>query len=396
VRGLTACALSVMTIESSGSCSVCARPRPGLCRPGDSPAVLGDLQMRARTGFIRFLQQVGVATLAVLVVVLSLELTVRIVRRVSPPERAEARSTDYITCDRDSLLGWVFPASSQGLFQTGPHPTRLETNELGLRSPPIDAGREPCVRILVLGDSYAFGWGVRKNEVFPRQLEAMIVERYPDISVDVLNAGMPGYGLYQQRAMLERVLSHVELDIVVSTFSLANDPADDLRILRFAPDRLTDYTPELSRRNAVLTWVLGQSALARFVDRRTAAVRFKIANSSGEAIDAAARCMSELLSTCADHDLRVLQVSIPHRSEITGGWKAKPVTSLSRRASDMLDRVAEQHGVRTVDAMEAMLAIEDSAEAYLQNNSHWAPDGHRAVAEAVLDALPEEWLRTPD
>ena len=62
----------------------------------------------------------------------------------------------------------------------------------------------------------------------------------------------------------------------------------------------------------------------------------------------------------------------------------------------MQNRVAEQHGVRTVDAMEAMLAIEGSAETYLLNDSHWAPDGHRAVAEAVVDALPEEWLRTPD
>jgi len=352
--------------------------------------------MRARAGFIRFLQQVGVSILAVVVAVLSLELAVRIVRRVSPPERAAARSADYITCDRDSLLGWTFPASSEGLFQTGPHPTRMETNELGLRSPPIDAGREPCLRILVLGDSYAFGWGVQKNDVFPRQLEAMIAERYAGISVEVLNAGVPGYGLYQQRAMLERVLSHVELDIVISTFSLANDPADDLRILRFAPDRLTDYSPELSRRNAVLAWVIRRSALARFVDRRTSAVRFKIANSSGEAIDAATKCMSELLSTCAEHNLRVLQVSIPHRSEIAGGWKGKLVTSLSERASDMQNRLAEQHGVRMVDATEAMLAIEDSTGAYLLNDSHWAPAGHRAVAEAVLAALPEEWLRTPD
>jgi lysophospholipase L1-like esterase len=352
--------------------------------------------MRARPGFIHFLQQVGVSALAVLVAVLSLELTVRIVRRLSPPERAETRSVDSITCDRDSLLGWIFPASSRGLFRAGPHPTPLETNELGLRNPPINLGREPCLRILVLGDSYAFGWGVQKDEAFPRQLEAMIVERYPGVSVEVLNAGVPGYGLYQQRAMLERVLSHVELDIVVSTFSLANDPADDLRILRFAPDRLTDYSPELSRRNPVLAWVMGRSALARFVDRRTSAMRFKIANSSGEAVDAATKCMNELLSACAEHGLRVLQVSIPHRSEIAGGWKARLVTSLSKRARDMQNRVAEQHGVRTIDAMETMLAIADSAETYLLNDSHWAPDGQRAVAEAVLDALPEEWLRATD
>ncbi len=150
--------------------------------------------MRARPGFIHFLQRVGVSALAVLVVVLSLELIVRIVRRLSPPERAETRSVDFITCDRDSLLGWIFPASSQGLFQTGPHPTPLETNELGLRNPPIDVGREPCLRIIVLGDSYAFGWGVQKNEAFPRQLEAMIVERYPRVSVEVVNAGYPGMG----------------------------------------------------------------------------------------------------------------------------------------------------------------------------------------------------------
>jgi hypothetical protein len=54
----------------------------------------------------------------------------------------------------------------------------ITTNSLGLRGKEINKNKEPGVyRILMLGDSSTFGWGVKDNESFPAQLEANLKEK---------------------------------------------------------------------------------------------------------------------------------------------------------------------------------------------------------------------------
>ena len=66
----------------------------------------------------------------------------------------------------------------------------VTTNSLGFRSQELDP-EKPL--IAVLGDSIAFGYGVDNNETIPALLQRLL-PRY-----NVLNAGVPGYNLVQQR-----------------------------------------------------------------------------------------------------------------------------------------------------------------------------------------------------
>ncbi len=273
------------------------------------------------------------------------------------------------------------------------HVTEVQTDHLGLRNPRARSGRNPDRRIIVLGDSYAFGWGVQEEETFPRQLERMIGERYPDVLVEVVNAGVPGYGLYQQRAVLERLLSDAPADIVVSTFSLANDAVDDLRLLRFVPDRLEEYSPELRQRGTVARRIIDGSRLLSLVDYRTSPLQFKIANARGAALEATAGCLNGLLSTCEARGLSVLMVVMPQRSEITStGLEAWLVGAGTASARRLVARIADEHGVLRTDATEALRSVHAREGAYLQNDPHWTPAGHTAVAREILVALPEVWL----
>ena len=63
----------------------------------------------------------------------------------------------------------------------------VETNSLGLRGPEPSQGQGP--RVLALGDSVTFGWGVPYEDSYPAQLQEALSEKAP--SVEVLNAGMP-------------------------------------------------------------------------------------------------------------------------------------------------------------------------------------------------------------
>src|SRR5262249_707910 len=149
-------------------------------------------------------------------------------RRTNAAPTAPAAKNRFLVCDHDSTLGWVFAPGSRGEFVSGTYLTAVEANAWGLRNREVNATDSACTGILVLGASYTFGWGVAEAECFPRQFEELARQRDGD-GVEVINAGIPGYGVYQQCIMLERLTRALRIDIVVSTFSLANDPVDDLR-----------------------------------------------------------------------------------------------------------------------------------------------------------------------
>ncbi len=90
----------------------------------------------------------------------------------------------------------------------------VRTNELGLRERPlseIPAGP----RILLLGNSVTFGWGVRQDETFGRLLEKRL-------GVATINTGVPGYNTTQAFRFLERDGDALHPDVVLVMY-VGND-----------------------------------------------------------------------------------------------------------------------------------------------------------------------------
>jgi lysophospholipase L1-like esterase len=92
------------------------------------------------------------------------------------------------------------------------------TNADGFRGRLPGAKRPATARVLVLGDSYTFGWAVTEEEVYPQRLEAIL--RQAGADVEVLNLGVPGYNTEQERHLLEETLPRYDPDIVVLGYVL--------------------------------------------------------------------------------------------------------------------------------------------------------------------------------
>ena len=92
--------------------------------------------------------------------------------------------------------GWSFTVNARGFRGRAPGKTGA-----GVR------------RVLALGDSFTFGWGVSGAEAYPARLEALLAAANREAVV--FNAGVPGYNTAQEACLLERLMGEAVPDVVL-------------------------------------------------------------------------------------------------------------------------------------------------------------------------------------
>lgn len=109
--------------------------------------------------------------------------------------------------DRERFSAAVLERTPDGVLRLVPgavdsylgHEVRI--SEQRLRNRPVEVPKPGDVfRVLVLGDSVPFGWGVGEDDPFPRRLEVLL-QREPRADgrrYEVVNAGSPGWGLAEE------------------------------------------------------------------------------------------------------------------------------------------------------------------------------------------------------
>lgn len=102
--------------------------------------------------------------------------------------------------------------------------TRVSINREGLRGPEIGPKTPGTLRVLVLGDSFAFGVGAREVDTYPARLQEILRSR--GVRAEVLNAGAPGYGVPDETAWYERWGKPLAPDVILVTVFIGNDLQD--------------------------------------------------------------------------------------------------------------------------------------------------------------------------
>src|SRR3989338_2488013 len=96
-------------------------------------------------------------------------------------------------------------------------PNQVGFPEIGLQASSINShgfrGEEinlSLCNILVFGDSFTFGYGVRDNETYSYLLDDLIGQK-----TEVINAGVSGYGLFQEYILFNRIYERYNPDGVI-------------------------------------------------------------------------------------------------------------------------------------------------------------------------------------
>lgn len=117
---------------------------------------------------------------------------------------------------------------------------KITSNQYGFRDQTMTRPRRPGVqRIAVMGDSWAFGWGVTYEKTFVRRLEKLLQEQHPQRPLELLNFAIPGHNMNQHFAMLgdevlsfrpDRVVLFLHLNDIDTILPVKRDVTPQLRL----------------------------------------------------------------------------------------------------------------------------------------------------------------------
>jgi lysophospholipase L1-like esterase len=245
-------------------------------------------------------------------------------------------------------------------------------NELGVRD---DERSLRAPEIVVLGDSFAMGWGVAAQETFPELLEARV-------GVPVLNAGISSFGTARELMLLERIDTS-RLRVLVLQYS-DNDFEENATFRGFAghlPTRSRDAYDELvaQRRRAERYWFGRHTArVVRTLLRRLTRSLRPVSSSApqtrfGHGDVEVEAFLDPLLRTPVDlRGVEIVVVELLSR----GAPDAEFVETLASWIAD--DRAGGLH-LQPLDLSGVL-----QPEHQLRLDDHLNPLGHRVVAEAIL------------
>ncbi len=212
--------------------------------------------MRQEDESIRQPRQTVIRSIWPLILLLLLLAAAELLTRATVESTRLDRILDLV--ERDPVLLWRLRAGLNTIFENA----RVRTSEHHLRGPAFDVQPPPGTwRIVCLGASPTFGWGVEEAATYPTLLGDRL--RAQGIPVETINGGVPGYTSWQGRGFLPQVLSWSPAAVTIA-YDL-----NDLDIYRFfvndgRPD--SAHTPESETRIAAQN-LLDRSRLYTFARR---------------------------------------------------------------------------------------------------------------------------------
>jgi lysophospholipase L1-like esterase len=237
------------------------------------------------------------------------------------------------------------------------------------------------IRVVGLGDSIAFGWGVPENATFLAQLRRRFRNAHPEgANLEVVNMGVPGYNTYQEVEAFLAQAASLRPDVVVlflcdnddelPNFVRKRDPYTLRRsyLADLVTGRLRGAAPELARTSrrilATRAWRTNDAALAPPAYRHMVGA------------DAVERALTRLAAHCVEHGIPVVYAG-------TGGDLDARVRPMARRLGFVVvDDLAARVDAYLQRTGRPLTSLQVSA-----SDPHPNRDNHALIAASLYDAI---------
>jgi hypothetical protein len=293
--------------------------------------------------------------------------------------------------------------------------TRL--NSFGLRSPEVAVPKPAGTpRVLLLGDSFTFGFKAVDKDVFGRLLEGDLRRLDGREKTEVVNAGVVSYCPLLEYLQYRHHLHVLEPDLVILSFDMS-DVQDTMDYSRFL-ERAADGTPLFVTEKSLGTRATAWPALLSFqwVERKVTAVmtRFQAAKADSPFVRdldryvwtldkgkdwttearAAMAPIADLARLLRHHNIPLVLATYPQPWQVSasatpkGGIRAQygigeNSVHLNDRPFRMLEQFAAENNLPFVNATEAFRVDASPDTLFLETDFHFSPRGNALYAEVL-------------
>lgn len=313
---------------------------------------------------------------------------------------------------------WAVEPNLRLKHQTPEYTVELHTNSQGYRvsvaHEEYQPGRNPTrYRIVLLGSSFAFGWGVNHQESFAARLQRRLAEAgfAAGRRVEVINRGVPSLPPANNLNWLKSVGREYEPDLVIQFAygSMATPSRPQALAVRNGylvdPEAtIVTRAKSLSKSSAIVfySWTLSSMLRARNEPRSIAGTGRDVTlmthfDPGAAQVGDAVALYDDLRAAARSMGARVLVVYFPAafavHLEDTARWRHLGVRDGDAEKQLAFDRAfmayLEARGVACMDVTQALWdeAAKGQGRLYYWLDVHWTPAGNAVVAKSVSEFL---------
>lgn len=305
----------------------------------------------------------------------------------------------YLT---DADIGHIHTPNFRGRLEGAEFQVLVRINQAGLRGKELRPIKKNTFRILCLGDSFTWGYGSNDENTYPAELEKFLQIQYPFLDIQVLNAGVCGYGNNEELKLLRKMGKELRPNLIIIQFFAGNDFVDNVipanRAIEVRNGMLYAIQEPGKDRNPLWLRIIHRlkqkSHLVHLVSERIGYLAIRTG------ILAKIEHFSCQEFTEKDSSLAVnLLVEIGEMAQQLGAEKIylfapEKVQLLVKlggplRASKVVKKSAELTNSPWIDLTSALIQNNGLDKLYFKQDSHWTPEGNKFVAHVVMKKIIE-------
>ena len=338
------------------------------------------LSKRKRLAFLAV-----ITVVPAMVIVFLLEISVRIfVPNLKPVQEL----ITPVSPDAERLLPFLRP-HYEARVTTYEYVMSMKHNSLGFRdSEHLKKRPEDITRVVIIGDSFTYGWGVDQDQTYPALLEPLL-DGAGDRQYEIFNMGIPDTGTVEAQQIAQIAMTF-DPHIIVLAMLLedrwavnGNDLVDNARKLQGKQAAAAGRQPSAGVLTSIHNFLARNSALYAYIMTRRGNTMRRQAigmreNRNREELDAAWELTTGLL---AELNARAKAANVTF-AVVRCPFYFDAQRDEPDRISTRLTEVGQGLEIPVLDLLPGMQQL-DTDSLYYQRDGHWTPAGNEAAAAII-------------
>ena len=294
----------------------------------------------------------------------------------------------------DAHFGFTLVPDSVGKGNLSEH---IQINSFGARDHEFDDKDEDRLRIVALGDSFTFGYGVELEDAFVEQLETLLGQR--GRPAEVFNLGVGSYQMWHHVEQLNRRVSALEPDLVLIAFFFddliaplkpavvqVQNPFQERVKDKFTGSKLWNTLRNIGnsiefsyRHQRGYDYLNSIEERRAYIDERLADYRvLQTGERDAQIRPGVVSAARQIRSWSVENDVPVFSVYLPDASQVH-----QPERQYANR---LLTEVLSRESMPWLDTTAAFEAQPELEPLFLfPLDAHTSPAGHRLIARTIAD-----------